>query len=86
MSKTESLTHLAEDLISEVRNGVIEFDDNIRGILLKFIDVLNAVLQKSIKDSAEVIPRNFGLCEKELERILQNKSRQIKKTSQIKWI
>ena len=83
MSKTESLTHLAEDLISEVRNGVIEFDDNLRGILLKFIDVLNAVLQKSIKDRAEVIPRNFGLCKKEFERILQNKSRKIKKTNLI---
>ena len=83
MSKTESLTHLAEDLISEIRKGVLEFDDNLRGILLKFIDVLNAVLQKSIKDRAEVIPRNFGLCEKELERILQNKSRQIKKTNLI---
>ena len=83
MSKTESLTHLAEDLISEIRNGVLEFDDNLRGILLKFIDVLNAVLQKSIKDRAEVIPRNFGLCKKELERILQNKSRKIKKTNLI---
>ena len=83
MSKTESLTHLAEDLISEIRKGVLELDDNLRGILLKFIDVLNAVLQKSIKDRAEVIPRNFGLCEKELERILQNKSRQIKKTNLI---
>ena len=83
MSKTESLTHLAEDLISEIRNGVLDFDDNLRGILLKFIDVLNAVLQKSIKDRAEVIPRNFGLCKKELERILQNKSRQIKKTNLI---
>ena len=83
MSKTESLTHLAEDLISEIRNGVLEFDDNLRDILLKFIDVLNAVLQKSIKDRAEVIPRNFGLCKKELERILQNKSRKIKKTNLI---
>ena len=83
MSKTESLTHLAEDLISEIRNGVLEFDDNLRGILLKFIDVLNAVFQKSIKDRAEVIPRNFGLCKKELERILQNKSRKIKKTNLI---
>ena len=83
MSKTESLTHLAEDLISEIRNGVLEFDDNLRGILLKFIDVLNAVLQKSIKDRAEVIPRNFGLCKKELERILQNKSRKIKKPNLI---
>ena len=79
MSKTESLTHLAEDLISEIRNGVLDFDDNLRGILLKFIDVLNAVFQKSIKDREEVIPRNFGLCKKELERILQNKSRKIKK-------
>ena len=83
MSKTESLTHLAEDLISEIRKGVLEFDDNLRGILLKFIDVLNAVLQKSIKDRAEVIPRNFGLCKKEFERILQNKSRKIKKTNLI---
>ena len=83
MSKTESLTHLAEDLISEIRKGVLEFDDNLRGILLKFIDVLNAVFQKSIKDRAEVIPRNFGLCKKELERILQNKSRKIKKTNLI---
>ena len=83
MSKTESLTHLAEDLISEIRNGVLDFDDNLRGILLKFIDVLNAVLQKSIKDRAEVIPRNFGLCKKELERILQNKSRKIKKPNLI---
>ncbi len=83
MSKTESLTHLAEDLISEIRNGVLEFDDNLRGILLKFIDILNAVLQKSIKDRAEVIPRNFGLCKTELERILQNKSRKIKKTNLI---
>ena len=43
MSKTVALTHLAEDLISEIRKGTLDFSDNLRATLLKFIDVLNVV-------------------------------------------
>ncbi len=81
MSKTVSLTHLAEDLISEIRKGTLEFSDNVRSTLLKFIDVFNAVLSNSIKSRTEAVPKNFDLCKKELENILGKISLENKKTN-----
>ena len=80
MSKTVALTHLAEDLISEIRKGTLDFSDTLRSSLLKFIDVLNVVLSKSIKSRTEVVPKNFSLCQQELERLLKNISSENKTT------
>ena len=72
MSKTVALTHLAEDLISEIRKGTLEFCDTIRSALLQFIDTFNAVLKNSIKSRKETVPKNFITCKKELEHILKD--------------
>ena len=71
MSQTVALTHLAEDLISEIRKGTLEFNDKIRSSFLKFIDVLNAVLNNSIKAKKEFVPKNFTQCKSELQQIIE---------------
>ena len=78
LSETVTLTHLAEDLISESRKGKIILDDNLRTALLNFTDVLKAILQKSIKERKEVITKNFGSCKSVLEEILHGKPSKIK--------
>ena len=78
LSETVTLTHLAEDLISESRKGKIILDDNLRTALLNFTDVLKAILQKSIKERKEVITKNFESCKSVLEEILHGKPSKIK--------
>ena len=82
-SETVTLTHLAEDLISESRKGTIALDDKLRTALLNFIDVLKSILQKSIKERKEVITKNFGSCKSILEEILQEKSSKIKERNRV---
>ena len=78
LSETVTLTHLAEDLISESRKGKIILDENLRTALLNFTDVLKVILQKSIKERKEVITENFGSCKSVLEEILHGKPSKIK--------
>ena len=79
LSETVALTHLAEDLISEIRKETLEFNDTLRSAFLKFLDVLNAILGNSIKNRTEVLPKNFIQCKKELEHILKTISSESKK-------
>lgn len=69
MSQTVSLTHLAEDLVSEIRKGQIKLSNKIRSALLRFVDFLKIVIKFSIKERKEVVPANISACKKELEEI-----------------
>ena len=59
LSQTLELTHLIEDVIDKIRSREMHLNNQIRGVLLKCIDVLKNVISLSSQERKEIVDENL---------------------------
>ena len=59
LSQTLELTHLIEDVIDKIRSHEMHLNNQIRGVLLKCIDVLKNVISLSSQERKEIVDENL---------------------------
>ena len=59
LNQTLELTHLIEDVIDKIRSREMHLNNQIRGVLLKCIDVLKNVISLSSQERKEIVDENL---------------------------
>ena len=59
LNQTLELTHLIEDVIDKIRSREMHLNNQIRGVLLKCIDVLKDVISLSSQERKEIVDENL---------------------------
>ncbi len=59
LDQTLELTHLVEDVIDKIRSREMLLNNQIRGVLLKCVDVLKNVISSSSQEREEIVDENL---------------------------